>query len=179
MIDPPGRRRARPSPRLDGTSACPRPAVSGELAGAALRCFDGTSPTIVQPALDENIVAIHLKGDKRVNRWQGRTHQTWDVPCHAVTLMPAFRANRWHTEGVIAYAHLSLSGGLMARLARDELGRDADELLLLDKVGIVDPLLSELMLAWDGRSPSQDCAACTATAWSPRWGSPCCGGIRR
>ena len=125
----------------------PRPAVSGELTGAALRCFDGTSPTIVQPALDENIVVIHLKGDKRVNRWQGRTHQAWDVPCHAVTLMPAFRANRWHTEGIIAYAHLSLSGGLMARLARDELGRDANELLLLDKVGIVNPLLSELMLA--------------------------------
>ncbi len=125
----------------------PRPTVSGELTGAVLRCFDGTSPTIVQPALDENIIAIHLRGNKRVNRWQGRTHQTWDVPCHAVTLMPAFRANRWHTEGVIAYAHLSLSGGLMARLARDELGRPADDLLLLDKVGIVDPFLSELMLA--------------------------------
>ena len=125
----------------------PRPAVSGELTGAVLRCFDGTSPTIVQPALDENIVAIHLKGDKRVNRWQGGTHQAWDVPRNAITLMPAFRANRWHTEGVIAYAHLSLGGGLLARLAREELGRDSDELLLLDKVGIVDPLLSELMLA--------------------------------
>ena len=125
----------------------PRPAVSGEATGAVLRCFDGTSSTIVQPALDENIVAIHLKGDKRVNRWQGRTRQVWDVPCHAVTLMPAYRANRWYTEGIIAYAHLSFSGGLIARLVQEELGREPDGLLLLDKVGVVDPLLSELMLA--------------------------------
>ena len=125
----------------------PWPTVSGELTGAVLRCFDGTSPTLVQPSWDENIVAIHLKGGKRVNRWQGRTHQVWDVPAQAITLMPAFRANRWYTEGVIAYAHLSLSAGLVARLAREELDRDPSELLLLDKVGIVDPLLSELMLA--------------------------------
>lgn len=124
-----------------------RPKASGELTGANLRCFDGTSPTIEQPALDENIVAMHLGGAKRVNRWQGRTHQTWDVPSHAITLMPAFRANRWHTEGVIAFAHLTLSASLMARLARDELERDPGEIVLLDKVGIVDPLLSELMLA--------------------------------
>ena len=124
-----------------------RPKVEGELTGAILRCFDGTDPTIEQPALDENIVAIHLGGAKRVNRWQGRTHQTWDVPSHAITLMPAFRANRWHTEGVIAFAHLTLGAALMARLARDEFDRDPGEIALLDKVGIVDPLLSELMLA--------------------------------
>ncbi len=125
----------------------PRPTISGELTGAILRYFDGTSPTIEQPALDENIVAIHLGGNKRVNRWQGRTHRAWDVPRHAVTLMPAFRANRWHTEGVIAYAHLTLSAGLIARLSRDEFDRDPGEIVLLDKVGIVDPLISELMLA--------------------------------
>ena len=124
-----------------------RPKVEGELTGAILRCFDGTNPTIEQPALDENIVAIHLGGAKRVNRWQGRTHQTWDVPSHAITLMPAFRANRWHTEGVIAFAHLALSAGLMARLARDEFDRDPGEIALLDKVGVIDPLLSELMVA--------------------------------
>ncbi len=124
-----------------------RPKVEGELTGAILRCFDGTAPTIEQPALDENIVAIHLGGAKRVNRWQGRTHHTWDVPSQAITLMPAFHANRWHTEGVIAFAHLTLSAGLMARLARDEFDRDPGEIALLDQVGIVDPLLSELMLA--------------------------------
>ena len=124
-----------------------RPKVEGELTGAILRCFDGTDPTIEQPALDENIVAIHLGGAKRVNRWQARTRQSWDVPRQAITLMPAFRANRWHTEGVIAFAHLALSAGLLARLARDEFDRDPGEIALLDKVGIVDPLLSELMLA--------------------------------
>jgi AraC family transcriptional regulator len=124
-----------------------RPQVKGELTGAILRCFDGTDPTIEQPALDENIVAIHLGGAKRVNRWQGRMHQTWDVPSQAITLMPAFRANRWHTDGVIAFAHLTLSASLIARLAREEFDRDPGEIALLDKVGIVDPLLSELMLA--------------------------------
>lgn len=124
-----------------------QPKIAGELTGAFLRCFDGTSPTIEQPALDENIVAIHLGGAKRVNRWQGRTHQTWDVPDHAITLMPAFRANRWHTEGAIAFAHLTLSAGLLARLARDEFDREPREITLLDKVGMADPLLAELMLA--------------------------------
>ena len=125
----------------------PRPKARGELTGAILRCFDGTSPTIEQPALDENIIAIHLGGDKRVNRWRGRLHRAWDVPRNAITIMPAFRANRWYTEGVIAYAHLTLSAGLMARLAREEFDRDPGEIVLLDKVGIVDPLLSELILA--------------------------------
>jgi AraC family transcriptional regulator len=74
-------------------------------------------------------------------------HQTWDVPSHAITLMPAFRSNRWHTEGVIAFAHLTLSASLLARLAQDEFDRDPGDTMLLDKVGITDPLLSELMLA--------------------------------
>ena len=124
-----------------------RPKASGELSGAILRCFDGIGPTIEQPALNENIIAIHLGGAKRVNRWQGRVHQTWDVPSQSITLMPAYRANRWHTEGVVAFAHLTLSASLMARLARDEFDRDPGEIVLLDRIGIVDPLLSELMLA--------------------------------
>jgi AraC family transcriptional regulator len=123
------------------------PTVSGRLAGASMRCFVGTSPTIEQPPLDENVVAIHLGAPKRVERWQGRIHQTWEVPLHAITLMPAFRANRWRTDGVIAYAHLTLSAALLTRLAREEFDRDPGELLLQDKVGLVDPLLSEVMLA--------------------------------
>jgi AraC family transcriptional regulator len=123
------------------------PTIVGHLAGATLRCFDGTSPTIEQPALDENVIAVHLGAHKRVERWQGRTHQTWDVPPQAITLMPAFRANRWHTEGVIAYAHLTVGATLLTRLAREEFDRDPGELLLMDKVGLIDPLLSELMLA--------------------------------
>ena len=122
------------------------PTVSGHMPDASLRCFEGTSPTIEQPALSENVVAIHLGHYKRVERWQGRTHQTWDVPVHAITLMPAFCANRWHTEGVIAYAHLTIGAALLTRLAREEFDRDPSDLILLDKVGIIDPLLSELML---------------------------------
>ena len=124
----------------------PRPVVTDHLAGGTLRCFEGTSPTIEQPALDENVVSIHLGAPKRVSRWQGRHHHSWDVPLNAITLMPAFRANRWHTEGIVAFAHLTLSADLLARLAREELDRELGNLLLLDRVGVTDPLLSELML---------------------------------
>jgi hypothetical protein len=34
------------------------PSINGDMAGASLRCFDGTSPTIEQPALDENVMAV-------------------------------------------------------------------------------------------------------------------------
>ena len=125
----------------------PHPAVTGRLTCATLRCFDGTDPAIEQPALDENVVAIHLGGAKRVHRWQGRHYQTWDVPANAITLMPAFRANRWRTEGVIAFAHLTLDGDFLARLAREEFDCEPAELVLLDRVGVVDPLMAELMLA--------------------------------
>jgi AraC family transcriptional regulator len=123
----------------------PSPHVTHQFDGATLRCFDGTGPTIEQPALNENVVAIHLGGPKRVTRWQGSCQQTWDVPSHAITLMPAFRANRWHTEGVIAYAHLTLGSERLSRLAREEFDREPEELLLLDRVGVADPLIAELM----------------------------------
>jgi AraC family transcriptional regulator len=121
--------------------------VSDRFDGATLRCFDGTSPTIEQPALDENVVAIHLRGPKRVIRWQGSCQQTWDVASHSITFMPAFQANRWQTEGIIAYAHLSLGAEWLARLAREEFDREPRELLLLDRVGVADPLISELMVS--------------------------------
>jgi AraC family transcriptional regulator len=123
------------------------PTISDQLNGASLRCFVGTSPTIEQPPLNENVIAIHMGGPKRVERWQGRTLQTFEAPLHAITLMPAFRANRWRTDGPIAYAHLTLGAALLTRLAREEFDRDPGELLLRDKVALVDPLLSELMLA--------------------------------
>jgi AraC family transcriptional regulator len=123
----------------------PSPHMVDWFDGATLRCFDGTGPTIDQPALDENVVAIHLGGPKRVTRWQGARQVTWNVPSKAITFMPAFRANRWHTEGAIAFAHLTLSAERLARLAREEFDREPGELLLLDRVGVTDPLVSELM----------------------------------
>ena len=101
---------------------------------------------IEQPALDENVLCIHLGAPKRVSRWQGSRCQTWDVPVHAVTVMPAFRGNRWRTDGIIEYAHLTLSTDLLCRWAQEEFDREPEELLLLDRVGVVDPLIAELML---------------------------------
>jgi AraC family transcriptional regulator len=123
----------------------PSPRSTSRLEGAMLRCFDGTAPTVEQPALTENVVAIHLGGAKRVTRWQGSCRQSWDVPLHTFTLMPAFRANRWHTEGVISYAHLTFGAERLAQLACEEFDREPQELLLLDRVAVADPPVASLI----------------------------------
>lgn len=146
--------KALASPR-DWYARMSPPAVSGHMNGASLRCFEGTSATLEQPALDENVIAIHLGANKRVERWQNGIYHTWDVPLHAITLMPAFRANRWHTEGVISFAHLTIGAALLTRFAREEFDREPGELLLMDKVGLVDPLVSELMLAMGREANAQ------------------------
>lgn len=128
-------------------SRMPAPDVIGCFDGATFRHFDGTSRSIEQPALDENVVAIHLGGPKRVTRWQGACRQTWDVPVHSLTFMPAFRANRWHTDGVVEYAHLTLGADLLARFACEEFDKQPGELVLLGRVGVTDPLIAELMLS--------------------------------
>ena len=71
----------------------PSPHATDRLEGATLRCFDGTGPTIEQPALDENVVAIHL-GPKRITRWQGPRRLTWNVPSHAITRPSEWRQMR-------------------------------------------------------------------------------------
>ena len=127
----------------------PQPASAGELTGhleASLRYFDSIPAAIDQPALSQNVVAIHLKGPKRVHRWQSGRAEVWDVAENSLTLMPAFRANRWLTEGPIAFAHLALSPGTLARLADEEFASSPPDLVLQDHVGVVDPLTTQLML---------------------------------
>jgi AraC family transcriptional regulator len=115
--------------------------------GVALRSYQGTEALMEKPALCENLMCLHQGGPKRIHRWQSGRRESWDVAQDSVTLMPMFRANRWFTEGPVAFTHLTLSPGLLARFAREEFDRNPPDLTVADSVGIADPMLAGLVLA--------------------------------
>lgn len=134
----------------DWYATMPVPALEGSVGGdlaATLRCFRDTGTTMRKPALSEHIVALHQGGPKRIRRWQASEEAVWDVAQDSVSFYPAFRANRWATQGPIAFTHLTLSPGLLARFAREEFDREPRDLTLLDRVGEHDPLIAQLLLA--------------------------------
>jgi AraC family transcriptional regulator len=131
-------------------ASLPLPSLAGEVDGAVavmLRSYAGTDPLMEKPALSENVICVHQGGAKRVHRWEAGAHRCWDVPQDAVSVMPRFRANRWWTEGPVAFTHVTLSGALLARVAREELDRDAHDLTVMDRVGVPDPLITQLIAA--------------------------------
>ena len=126
----------------------PLPSVAGEVdhdLAVVLRSYKGTHALMEKPALSDNVVCVHQGGPKRVHRWEAGAHRFWDVPEGAVSLMPRLRANRWWTEGPIAFTHVTLSGGLLARIAREEFDRDPRDLTVMDQVGVADPLIAQLV----------------------------------
>lgn len=126
----------------------PMPSLAGEVeSGLAvmLRSYRGTSALMEKPALTDDLVCIHQGSAKRVHRWEVGTHRCWDVPQDAVSLMPRLRANRWRTEGPIAFTHVTLGGGLLARMVREEFDRDPSNLALVDQVGVLDPFIVQLV----------------------------------
>ncbi len=148
VIAPEGWYATLPTPDLDTE-------VGGDL-DVALRSWHGTDAFMDKPALSENIVCLHQGGAKRVHRWQGGRHEIWDMAADSVSLMPIFRANRWLTEGPVAFTHLTLSPGLLARFAREEFDREPADLMVADRVGAAEPLLASLLLALaeDSRQPT-------------------------
>ncbi len=110
----------------------------------SLHRFAGINPVIVQPALREHVAALHLGGAKRVTRWYAGRRSVTDVEPGSITLMPAFQANRWLTEGPVDFAHIVVEPALLARLAAEELGRDPRDSALIDRIGATDPVLSGL-----------------------------------
>jgi len=131
-------------------SMLPAPALVREFGDEfciSLRSYNGTEPLMEKPALSENVLCLHQGGAKRVHRWQAGRHESWDVVADSVSFMPLFRANRWLTEGPIAFTHLTLSSGLLACFAREELDRDQCNLSVVDRVGIRDPLIASIMTA--------------------------------
>jgi AraC family transcriptional regulator len=131
-------------------ASLPLPSLAGEIDGhqaVMVRSYAGTSALMEKPALSDNLVCVHQGGAKRVHRWQAGTHRYWDVPPDAISLMPRLHANRWWTEGPIAFTHLTLSSGLLARMAREEFDRDTNGLMLVDRVGVADNLGAQLITA--------------------------------
>ncbi len=119
----------------------------GEEFRVVLRSYRDTDPLMEKPALNENIVCLHQGGPKRIHRWQAGRHESWEVARDSVSAMPMFCANRWLTEGPVAFTHLTLSSGLLARFALEEFDRAPGHVALADQVGAADPAIAGLMLA--------------------------------
>lgn len=112
-----------------------------------IRRFSGIDGKIDQPALHDDVLAMHLGGPKRVTRWHGRRSDVRDVEVGSLTLMPAFQAYRWDTQGPIDFAHVTLSHGLLNQVAMDEFDRDPSDLRLRDGIGIHAPLIEHIFRA--------------------------------
>ena len=97
-----------------------------------------------QPALRDNVLAMHLGGPKRVHRWRGRQRTVTDVDLGSLTLMPAIHENHWRTEGPIDYAHVTLSTGLLTQVAAEEFGRDFGTGELLGPIGFRSPPVEQI-----------------------------------
>lgn len=128
----------------------PRPTRSSSLDGHArilVNRFTGIPPEIVQPALRDNVVCLHLGGPKRVRRWhEGRT-SVQDVELGSLTIMPARQENRWITEGPIDFAHLTLGHGFLHQIAVEEFDAQPAACELIDRVGARDPTIEQLFHA--------------------------------
>ena len=120
---------------------------SGARADAPVRRFVAVPGTFEQPPLDAHVVALHLGGAKRVHRMQGTRRWVKDVSLGSMTLMPAYQANRWHTEGPIDFAHLALSVGTAEQIIVEELDREPATHRLHETIGVEDPLLEQVFRA--------------------------------
>lgn len=112
-----------------------------------IRRFAGIPGDIDQPPLNAHVIALHLGGAKRVRRTQGKRNWVHDVEPGSLTLMPAYQANRWQTEGPIDFAHLAISMGTIAQIVAEEFDREPTAWALRDTVGHVDPWLEQIFHA--------------------------------
>lgn len=99
---------------------------------------------IHQPALLDDIFCLHLGGAKRVHRLRDGSRTTFDVPLHAVTLMPRHRGADWRTEGPDDYLHITLAPRAFNDLLMSDCGLSRDQIELRDDVGEDSPLLTGL-----------------------------------
>ena len=76
--------------------------------GALVRRWNGTAPVMIQPALDEHYVVLHLGGVKAIERRRDGPTMSAIAEDGALTVVPAGTAFTWHTTGPIAFAHLYL-----------------------------------------------------------------------
>ena len=123
-------------------------------ARAKLDRFTGIPPEMVQPALKDTVICLHLGGPKRVHRWHNGNKSVQDVELGSLTFMPARQENRWLTEGPIDFAHLTLSHGFLNQIAAEEFDREPAACEIMDRVGARDEFVAQLfealMLALEG-----------------------------
>ena len=128
----------------------PTPLTTGEVVGYAhtlIKRFAAIPGDVNQPPLSAHVVTLHLGGAKRVRRMQGKRHWVQDVALGSMTLMPAYQANRWRTEGPSDFAHLTLSVGTVEQIIVEEFDREPATHRLYDTIGAVDPLLEQIFRA--------------------------------
>lgn len=126
----------------------------GTRARAHLDRFTGIAPEVVQPALKDTVVCLHLGGPKRVHRWHDGHKSEQDVELGSLTFMPAGQANRWLIEGPVDFVHLTLTPGFLFQIAAEEFDREPAACEIMDRVGATDDyvarLFDALMRSLDG-----------------------------
>jgi AraC family transcriptional regulator len=124
-------------------SSLPRavPVATPDAAPFGIRRLVGTPALVTQPALNDDIVCLHLGGAKRVHRWNDGKATIHDVAETSVTIMPRAIENRWRTIGPVDYLHIVLRRDLLEGIAAEVHDVDPARLVLRDVVGIRHPLL--------------------------------------
>lgn len=123
-------------------------------ARARITRFTGIPPEIIQPALKDTVICLHLGGPKRVHRWQAGRKSVQDVELGSLTFLPARQENRWWIEGGTDFAHLTLTPGFLNQIASEEFDREPSACEIMDRVGVkhgfVEQLFRALIVALEG-----------------------------
>lgn len=114
-------------------------------AAASLRQWSDTAPVMEKPTIDHHLVAFHLGGAKRVNRYGGGAPVLAIIEeTGGLSIMPAGSSFSWRTEGPIGFAHVYLAPRMIDQLIIEEFNQDPRNVSLVDRVGFIDPLLMPL-----------------------------------
>ncbi len=123
--------------------------ATGRLCGGRSGCirkWSGQNVEIFQPPLDHHLVVLHISGPKRIRRIGEGGDTTWiDIPHGAISIVPSGAQYRWRTVGPIDFAHLYVDPGRLNHAIDADFDRDHTEVQLTEAIGVVDPLLSELI----------------------------------
>lgn len=138
------------SPKVWSTGLAAAPVLCSEgsgWAGALVRRWRGIDREIVQPALNQHYLSMHLGGPKFIiRRGEGMTRDV-ETAAGALSLIPAGAAFDWDTTGPIDFAHLYLSPVLIRQIGIEVFDRDYGGHAIEDPLGFVDPVLQSLFEA--------------------------------
>ncbi len=110
-----------------------------------LRRWRGVQANISQPPLDHHYLVLHLGGPKRVKRTGMNGTLAVDIGEGGVTIVPAGTRYEWQTEGPIDFAHLYIHPARLNHAISLIAGREGSARCLEEKVGVNDPLLTQLL----------------------------------